>query len=279
MFVSVGRSEVRNDNWSLVETLDWVVQTDPGGASTVTALGPAAALDPNVWCLSQPTFVDDRMVVQLCAGPTGPAPGALFLRRLGADGASLGDLPIVSPAFDGSYPTSFLVDRSARAVYVWQLRRHVLVRIGVDDGAVTEVTVPATALPDIGRDSGGPGYDRGYAGGDPGLVMSTDGRRLFAIGVAGAAGEAAGVPSGIWVFETESLRLLDHWEPRAYLTSLAASSDGRFVYAAGAAGIDVDGRENPWPASVTVYDAATGEIQVVYGAVAPDTWISFVVAP
>ena len=53
------------------------------------------------------------------------------------------------------------------------------------------------------------------------------------------------------------------------------SNDGRFVYAAGAQGFDVEGHETSWPASVTVYDAASGEIQVVYGAVSQETWITF----
>jgi len=37
----------------------------------------------------------------------------------------------------------------------------------------------------------------------------------------------------------------------------------------------VDGRENVWPASVSVDDALSGEIQVVYGSISRDSWITF----
>ena len=67
----------------------------------------------------------------------------------------------------------------------------------------------------------------------------------------------------------------DHWAARARLTSLAVSADGTFVYATGAQGFDAEGNERRAAGSVTVYDAATGEIQVLYGAVSPDTWITF----
>jgi hypothetical protein len=67
----------------------------------------------------------------------------------------------------------------------------------------------------------------------------------------------------------------EDWPARAFLASLGLSGDGRFVYASGAAGLDADGREDPWLASVTVYDAETGQIQVVYGSVAADGWVRF----
>ena len=61
------------------------------------------------------------------------------------------------------------------------------------------------------------------------------------------------------VFDSETLALLQQWRARALLPSIAVSADGTFVYAAGAQGFDVNGRQRPWPASVTVYDAETGE--------------------
>ena len=201
--------------------------------------------------------------------------GRVAVRRVGSDGASLGPLPVASGPFDGSFPMSVVVDRARPALFIWHLQHHVVVRVDLDDGQVTDGEVPEFMLPEGGREVGG----QGYIGGDPGAVLSPDGRRLYAIGVAGGQGGGLGVPSGVWVFDAATLELIDHWQPRAFLSSLAVSRDGRFVYAAAAAGFDVNGRENVWPASVTVYDATDGEIEVVYGAVARDSWLSFVALP
>jgi len=274
VLVSVDRAEVRSDNWTN-QMLEWMVEVAPGTLATSTPLSRAAALEPGAWCMSQPTYVDASLLVQVCGGLAEGSVGGLYVRRIGPDGESLGQVPITSPPFDGGYPVSVVVDRPRRALFAWHLQDHALVRVDLDDGRVTKAAVSRSMLPDVGRPTGG----RGYVGGDPGLVRSPDGRLLFAIGVTGTLDGGLGVPSGIWVFDADSLQLVDHWAPRAFLSSLAVSRDGRFVYAAGAAGFDVDGRENAWPASVTVYDAATGEIQLVYGAVTRGSWLGFVTLP
>jgi hypothetical protein len=52
------------------------------------------------------------------------------------------------------------------------------------------------------------------------------------------------------------------------------------VYASSPAGYDVNGHENPrWQASVTVYDATTGEIVVLYGAIGEGQWLIFQASP
>lgn len=281
VFVSVARSDVRNDNWS-GRSLEWLVDIDPGGSSSARAIDPAvAALQPETWCLNQLGFLDPDRLVQVCAKESGTGIAATFLRRLTAAGASGGDIPIESAGLDGSFPISIATGRSRRSIYIWHPQRHALVRIGIEDGVTSEVAVPASMLPET-PPPGERGLGRGYVGGDPSLVVSPDGQRLYAVGAGGAVGDSPGIPSGVWVFDAERLTLLDHWAPLAFFTSLAVSGDGRFVYAAGAPGLDVDGRENPWPASVTVYDAETGEVVVVHGAVGSDgtdTWINFVVAP
>jgi hypothetical protein len=81
------------------------------------------------------------------------------------------------------------------------------------------------------------------------------------------------------VFDARTLGLVGHWEPRALLNSLAVSADGRFVYATGLPGFDLYGHEDGSPASVTVYDAASGEIQVIYGAVGNGDWVTFATWP
>jgi hypothetical protein len=182
---------------------------------------------------------------------------------------------VTSPLLAGRSPLSAVIDPSRRAVFLWDQDRHDLIRVDVDSGRIDEVAVAPELIPGAGRAIG----NEGYIGGSPGLVASADGSRLFALGIVGAVGGTLGAPSGIWVFDATSLTLVDHWPAHAFLASLGVSGDGRFVYASGAAGLDVNGRENPWLASVTVYDAITGEIQVVYGSVAGDGWVRFVPLP
>jgi DNA-binding beta-propeller fold protein YncE len=105
----------------------------------------------------------------------------------------------------------------------------------------------------------------------PALVLSPDGRRAYAIGAG-----PNNTSTGVWVFDATTLELLDHWQPRAVLNSIAVSADGRFVYVTGAPRFDVDGNQNlSWLASVTVYDASSGEQQLLYGEVASENWVTF----
>jgi len=247
-YAAVERSDVQNDEWSW-RTLEWRIDLRPDGAAR--PLGPQVALPPNAGCLEQARFLDPSLLVRIC---TSPFNGTVAVRRIRMDGASPGDIPVVSVRLDGRSPLSAVIDPSRRAVFLWDQGRHDLVRVDVDAGRIDEVTVAPELIPGAGRAIG----NDGYIGGSPGLVASADGSRLFALGVVGAVGGTLGAPSGIWVFDATSLTLVDHWPARAFLASLGVSGDGRFVYASGAAGLDVNGRENPWLASVTVYDAVTG---------------------
>ena len=273
VYASINFSEVRAENWTNGNH-EWMIPMRAGASRSPAVLSAAASLKPDGWCLGQPWFVDPTLMVQVCTpGGTEFLGSSYYVRRVTTAGESLGDLPIPGQQLDGYYPTTAVTDRAARCVFIWDAGRHSLTRVGVDDGAVGVGAVPQSSLPDGRLPSRG-----SYLGGEPGLVASLDGRRLYAIGLTDGPGPA-GAPTGVWVFDAGTLDLVDHWEPRAFLTSLAISADGQFVYAAGAAGFDVEGRENPWPASVTVYDAASGEIQVVYGAVSRDTWVTFPALP
>jgi hypothetical protein len=276
-YVSVERARVQGDNWESI-TLEWMVDLAGEPAGAPLALAPA--LRPGDWCVNQPAYLDADQLVQVCASfSASSGEGDFYVRRIASDGTSLDEIPVVPSLFNAEMPVSVVLDRSRHAVFIWNNRDHALVRVDVDDGEVWGAAVEASMLPDRGQPAGGQGRGRGFIGGDPGLVRSADGQRLYALGAAAVAGDGTGVPTGIWVFDADTMTLVDHWDPRAFLSSLATSADGRFVYAAGAAGVDVEGRENAWPASVTVYDAETGEVQVVYGAVSPDAWVSFVTLP
>jgi DNA-binding beta-propeller fold protein YncE len=269
-FVTVAQSEVRGGEW-IGRNLEWLVPIVDEGSGGPAALSADASLEADRWCVGRPTFLDAELIVQLCGPPPEPFESSFWsVRRLTADGASLGDLPIGAARSDGSSSATMIVDRARRSVVMWDAFRHLVSRVDVDSGRVHEGVVTESMLPGDRRPSG-----RGWIGADPGLVASTDGTRLYALGLASGPGNV-GVSTGVWVFDAETLELLDHWAPRALLTSLALSADGRFVYATGAAGYDVDGRENHrWRASVSVYDATTGQIVVLYGSIGEGQWLSF----
>ena len=269
-FVTVAQSEVRGGEW-IGRNLEWLVPIVDEGSGEPAALSADASLEADRWCVGRPTFLDAELIVQLCGPPPEPFESSFWsVRRLTADGESLGDLPIGDARSDGSSSATMIVDRARRSVVMWDTFRHLVSRVDVDSGRVHEGVVTESMLPGDRRPSG-----RGWIGADPGLVASTDGTRLYALGLASGPGNV-GVSTGVWVFDAETLELLDHWAPRALLTSLALSADGRFVYATGAAGYDVDGRENHrWRASVSVYDATTGQVVVLYGSIGEGQWLSF----
>lgn len=269
-FVTVAKSDVRGDEWT-GRNLEWLIPIADGRAGEPTALSAEAGLATDRWCVGRPTFLDAELIVQLCGPPSQPYESSFWsVRRLTADGASLGDLPIGAAGSDGSSSASVLVDRDRRSVVMWDPFRHLVSRVDVDSGRVHEGVVPESMLAGDRRP-----YGRGWFGVEPGLIASSDGTRLYALGLASGSGNV-GTSTGIWVFDAETLELLDHWAPRALLTSLAISADGRFLYASSAAGFDADGRENRrWPASVSVYDTTTGQIVLLYGSIGEGQWLSF----
>jgi DNA-binding beta-propeller fold protein YncE len=268
-YVTVARSDVRGGQWT-TRNLEWLVSIVDDRLGRPTPVPPHDSLAPDRWCVGWPTFVDAGLVVQVCASPSPSFETTSWsVRRVTTGGTSLGDVPIGALQYGGSI-AAIVVDRARRAVYLWDPFRHLVSRVDVDDGRLHEGAVIESMLPGDRVSS-----NRSWIGVDPGLMASPDGTRIYALGLAAATRDVS--PStGVWVFDAETLALLDHWEPRALLTSLAVSDDGRFVYAVGAAEHDVDGNRNPgWQASVTAYDATTGEIAVLYGAIGKGQWFSF----
>jgi hypothetical protein len=264
---TVNYSEVEGDTWTN-GFREWLVPLSAGQPRSPVPVAAGAQLDPDSWCIGPPEFIDNELLVQVCTSPDGPRTG-FHVRRITTEGESLATWDLPANPNEQWYALSMALDRSRRGVLTWDPVQHSIARVSMDDGAVLVRDVARSMLPES-RPSNG----RGFFGADPGLVVSPNGQRVYALGF-GLGPSDGGTPTGIWVFDAETLNLVDHWEPRAMLTSLAVSADGQFVYAAGANGFDVQGNQNPWPSSVTVYDAATGEIQVIYGDVSSETWLSF----
>jgi hypothetical protein len=77
------------------------------------------------------------------------------------------------------------------------------------------------------------------------------------------------------VVGADDLAVRARWTPTTDLRSIAVSADGRYVLAAGAAGVDASGAEVPWEASITAWDAATGRVRAVAGRLGT-TWLELV---
>ena len=98
-----------------------------------------------------------------------------------------------------------------------------------------------------------------------GLALSPDGSRVYAIGILGGASSEMSGSAGIFAFDAATLAPVWHAEPNADYVSLAVSPDGRFLYAAGMAGVDAGGRRSGQPASITVLAAGDGSTRLIAG--------------
>ncbi len=99
---------------------------------------------------------------------------------------------------------------------------------------------------------------------EPGVVAHQDTHRIFGLGVGGEDG--TGGSTGVYAFDTDTLAPVGHWAPTADFSSIAINGDGSSVYAASMGGVAADGSEFPGNgASVTVFDSAGGQVQVLAG--------------
>lgn len=103
------------------------------------------------------------------------------------------------------------------------------------------------------------------------LVGSPDGRVLSAVGV----GPHPGSSSGIWVFDTHTLRLLERWPALASYESMTLFEDGRWLAAVGRPGLTAAGGPARWGTSVTVHDTVTGRPVLRIGDLGTDDAVAF----
>ncbi len=257
----------------------WSATIEAGRVGPLMAFAPGAGtLDPAAcpWPFDE-RFASDDVFAAIC-----PSQGEL--RRVDLAGRALGAI-----AFDGSrgLPLVTSVDGPGGVRFVWLPFARSLTKIDVVTGRVAgtlELPAPTASL---GQGSDPLGALAGAFGRwlaptaeaklflQPALALSPDGSRLYLLGVNGTGIEDPNARSaGIGVVDTASLRLVGTWAPTADLTSLAVSSDGRYVFAAGAPGVDAVGRQTDWPASVTVYRSADGTVAAIAGRLG-DQFITF----
>lgn len=103
----------------------------------------------------------------------------------------------------------------------------------------------------------------------PGLALSPDGTRVYAIGILPPQNYISG-STGVDVFDTTSMRQVDHWAPLGDLVSIAVSSDGRQVYLAASAATTAAGGATDAPGALFVYDAPNGRLHLIAGDLGQD---------
>ncbi len=110
----------------------------------------------------------------------------------------------------------------------------------------------------------------------PAVALAPDGATLYLLGTEATSFESGGSGSlGVVVIGAADLGVRARWTPTTDLRSIAVSADGRYVLAAGAPGVDASGAEAPWEASITAWDAASGEVRAIAGRLGT-TWVELV---
>jgi hypothetical protein len=190
------------------------------------------------------------------------------LRRVAADGTTLPDVTVTGePGIQGD---ASAVTRDGRTLFVWDPSTATLTRVDTATGETTSgeglvAAADAGPLTAIGRWLAPFASAKAFV--QSSVVISPDGSRVYAIGVKeGVENPDAPGSAGVFVFDAASLELVGTYAPTADFVSLAISSDGRYLYAAGLPGFDERGvRRGDQGASITVFDTREGSINRVAG--------------
>ena len=209
-------------------------------------------------------FVTPAIVAMGCRGPDAATASAFEIRRYDIAGRDLGPAAGDRSGPDADQP---LIDATDGVAYAWDPVGHTLFAADLVRGewrtagsAPSDRDNPAEVLavglrppfgPPTTWSDGRPATERSRASA---LVGSPDGRLLFAIGT----GSNPGSSSGIWVFDTQTLRLLERWPALASYESVTLFEDGRWLAAIGRPGVTASGGPARWGTSITVHDTTSG---------------------
>jgi hypothetical protein len=192
--------------------------------------------------------------------------GMTTVRRVDGGGRIIGDTSVYGAIIEGA---TAVVSPDGGLLYVWDPSALVLHRVDLATGAETKASAPAATsnldpLTALGRWLAPSTEAKTFL--QPAVAISTDGSRVYAIGIGGDRGpsELSG-SSGVLVFDATAMAPIGRWAPTADFVSLAISADGRFLYAAGAPGVGADGSQAPFQASMTVFDTGDGSVRVICG--------------
>ena len=204
---------------------------------------------------------------------TAGGPQQTVIRRLGPDNSLMGaDVRVSGTSGIETDPTAVSADGTK--LYVWDPGTGTITRVDLASGdkktgkgIAAADTSPLTALGNwLAPATAAKSWLRGA------LAISPDGTRIYAIGIKEGVGERAMAGSaGVFVFDTANLEPIAIWQPTADYISVAVSADGRLVYAAGLPGVDARGGiKIAQQASITVFDASDGSVQLIAGQLGGD---------
>ncbi|MEA2673102.1 MAG: hypothetical protein QOI92_294, partial [Chloroflexota bacterium] len=191
------------------------------------------------------------------------------IRRLDAAGSRIGDVQVVGT---GGVDAELVgPSPDGRSVYVWDPTTLTITRVDLASGSTTvghgktgTAAAGAGPLAALGSWLAPTAAAKSLLRG--GLVVSRDGSRVYAIGVRGAAGgEGLAGSAGVFAFDSTTLAQVAQYPPTADYVSIALSTDGQFLYAAGLSGVDASGGASGNMASITVFSTADGSVRLVAG--------------
>ena len=210
-------------------------------------------------------LIDDRSYYALCWTPD----GGFAVERVGTDGTAIGRTDV--SAMDAGLDGGTQVARQGERLFLWEPFAGRLTRVDLRTGearhtdAVAVIPAADDPLAALGRQLGRwlapTALAKVFV--DPGLVVSPDGRMVYALGIDTEPGGEIGGSRGIYVFDAGTLEQRAHWPPTADFVSLAIGPSGRFVYAAGIPGVDAGGKAAGMQASITVFDTADGSVRMI----------------
>jgi hypothetical protein len=257
----------------------WTARLVNGRIGAVRALGGEAQPLAAPGCGAGDGFASSTIYYAFCY----PSGGRHVLRRVTLEGRDLGDISLHALGDGGS---GRVHDETTGKWFIWSPFARTIIRLDPATGRVEAIatlamgtagrTGPEALLASLGRRVGewlAPvAMAKMYL--DPSIALSPDGTRLYVLGVSSSSFEQMGGSTGVWVLDARSLSVVDHWRPTADFTSLLLSEDGRWAFAAGMPEFDAQGNRNDWPASVTAYDAATGNVRLIVGDLGQE-WLFF----
>jgi hypothetical protein len=269
-----GRSAAVISNWWYVDDptgstmaggQDRWTTTISGGGSAGVVVDAGSHMDEACWELER-GVIDEATYFIVCIPPES---GEIRVERLRLDGT------LIDQTLPGRLTGAWWgFAQRGTMLYLWDATAHTLVRYDAASNEWDWLDVPRTGSVDersdlfasLGRALGTWIAPTALAKIllEPTMAVSPDGDRLYAIGTEGASGGSVGV----FAFDISGDEpvLIGNWPPNADYTSVAVSEDGAFVYAAGMAGVNVNGVAAPEvQASVTVFDASDGSIRLIAG--------------
>jgi hypothetical protein len=258
----------------------WIGGSALGRPVAVDAIVDALPDGPTGSC-SWIAFAGPGIVAEGCRTSTSDRGTAFEIRRFDLRGRALGRISAGQLQPD---PNTVLVDTVAGVAYAWDPVGHTLFAADLVGGGWRSAGPPPDAgdnPADIRLEADRPsiGPSTTWSDGrsatamplDRALAGSPDGRLLFAIG----AGSKPGSSSGIWVFDTQTLRLLERWPALAAYGSVTLFEGGRWLAAIGRPGVTAAGGPADWGTTMTIHDTSSGRPVLRIGDLHTDATVTF----